>query len=649
MNNKRNLAFIFEDKGLEDFIHKIDLENGITFVAGSDEIKEKVQNLGYSCTVISDYSDGKNYNQKVLEWIKSWPDAIIDDNKSLKELLVYNKISIYWYLESRFFLYRIRELLILIERIKQILSKEKPEKIWIKGNQDVKQIISELLPNVIQKFELQNKTKRDITQKSYQGFPTLKLFLLKLLRGVGSTKQKINSNSNKILIITETSNWRKDYDFSLEKYVKKDIFFHEIIKKLKELSNEVVAVDFENKPSRLLKSKSLNEERRKTLGVRVEPWEKYITLEIIKKSKEQSRKFLEKWNSLKNSDDFKKSLIYEGISLYQLINDDIEHLLKSFKAYTTITFIETAERILEIEKPTVIVMHDEYGALQLSLIHAAKKRGIPTISLQHGLISDNILPYFHKPEHIKNENQGLIFPLPDKMCVWSENAKENLLKFGNFPSSIPIITGDPKVDFLKKARESFDSNKIKQKYKIKKGRKIVLFATENLPKKEENQKLAKTVISAMKKMENCHLIIKPHPNETDLTLYTNLISKYNLSESSIITEENLYELLYISNLVILSYSTVGVEAMRMGIPVISLNLMGLHDDALIIRKNMAVIVRNSDELLPTIEKHLDPKNTQKLVEEGKIFAEKELGVFDGKANDRIIEQILQLKNQKLMS
>ena len=235
------------------------------------------------------------------------------------------------------------------------------------------------------------------------------------------------------------------------------------------------------------------------------------------------------------------------------------------------------------------------------------------------------------------------------MCVWSENAKENLLKYGNFPSSIPIITGDPKVDFLTKARKSFDSEKIKQKYKIKNEKKIILFVTENLPKKEEREKLARTVISTMKKLENCHLIIKPHPNETDLSIYKNLISEYKLTECSFIIEENLYELLYLSNLVILSYSTVGVEAMRMEIPVISLNLMGLHDDALIIRKNVAVVVRKSDELLPAIKKHLDSKNTQNLIEKGKIFAEKELGITDGKATDRIIEQILQLRNEKLTS
>ena len=86
--------------------------------------------------------------------------------------------------------------------------------------------------------------------------------------------------------------------------------------------------------------------------------------------------------------------------------------------------------------------------------------------------------------------------------------------------------------------------------------------------------------------------------------------------------------------------------MKMGIPVISLNLMGLHDDALIIRKNVAIVVKNSKELLPAIQKHLDAQYTQKLIENGKIFAEKELGEIDGKAANRIVDQILQLKNQK---
>jgi len=44
-------------------------------------------------------------------------------------------------------------------------------------------------------------------------------------------------------------------------------------------------------------------------------------------------------------------------------------------------------------------------------------------------------------------------------------------------------------------------------------------------------------------------------------------------------------------------------------------------------------------------KCIEDKNEEK-IQSAKIFAENELGVIDGKATERVISQILQLKNQK---
>jgi len=646
---EKNLILILENSNEFEFIKSINLPKNSIIVCKEDITKQKLLKLNYVCKSLSEYSRKNDEPQKNgLAWIKTWPDKIIFKNKSFKELFIYEGISLFWFLEPRLYFYKISELILLIEKIKLILTQEKPDRILIKASKELEYIVRVLSSAKIENIGKEDEKKSTVTYKSYQGNLTLKLFLLKIFRGLSFQKNNSqNEKDQKILIISEVGNWRSEYDFSSNKFIMKDIFFSEIIKKLKQRSIDVTVIDFENNPRRILNAQSLIKKRSNSLGVKVVPWEKYITFDIIKKNKNTYKKFLQIWNEIKESESFKNSLYYDKILLHEIIHKDIDALLKSFKALAALTLIETSKVILNLVKPSVIIMHDEYGALQLSIINAAKKLGIPTISLQHGLITDNLLPYVHKPEHVKNNNQDLIFPLPNKMCVWSKNVKENLMRFGNFPSSIPIVTGDPKVDFLPNAMKSFDSSEIKRKYKIPEEKKIILFATENLPKKEERDFVAKTVISTMKNLKNSHLIIKPHPNETDLTLYTNLIEEQKLTESSsIIKESNLYELLYISNLVILSYSTVGVEAMRMNKPVISLNLMDLHDDALMIRKNVVVVVRKIDELLPAIEKHLEPKYSKKLIEEGKIFAEKELGVLDGKATERIIDQILQLKNQK---
>ena len=115
------------------------------------------------------------------------------------------------------------------------------------------------------------------------------------------------------------------------------------------------------------------------------------------------------WNKISKLDDFKRSLTYSDIPLYEILKNDLELLLKSFKSYTAVTFIETAKRILDLVEPSVILMHDEYGALQLSIINEAAKRNIPTVSIQHGANTESSISYIHPKQHILDKTKNLKF------------------------------------------------------------------------------------------------------------------------------------------------------------------------------------------------------------------------------------------------
>jgi len=642
---EKNLVFVFDNDNVKDFIKKNNLENNALVICNNYEIKENLSKMKLNCKMLNDYKLSENEIRKSIKWIKSWPDTIIHDNKSLKELLVYNKISIYWYIETRFFLYRIRELLILIESIKQILSKEKPEKIWVKGSDDVRHIISQLKGDCLERFQNSKQLilQREIDHKSYRGHSTFKLFLLKLLRGAYRKSTSSSKDISPILVVTETSSFRKEFDYVSQKFVERDFYFHKIVKKLVESGNEVIVIDFENRPKELLRAFSTNKKRRKSFGTKVVSWETYISMDIIHKSKEFNKKIIKIWNNLKNSPDFVRSLSYDQISIYKLIKDDLNLLLHSFKAYTATTMIDTAKKIIETERPSVILMHDEYGALQMSLINAAKQVGIPTISIQHGIIYEELMPYFHLPEHISGKNAELNFPLPDRMCVWSKKVEEYLLKFGNFPGTIPVVTGDPKLDYLPSVIKNFSYQKITDEMKIPKNKKVILFATENLPNMIEKELVTNTILNEIKNLSDIHLIIKMHPNEDDVSFYRKKIDMLKLSNFSIVKDVNLYETLFISDVVVLTYSTVGYEAMLMGKPVISLNLLGLHDDASLIRKELAFVVKKKEDFLTTIKNCLDPKFIEEHVKNAELFAEQELGKADGKAADRIVKSIFDLK------
>jgi len=640
---KKKILLIFENSEIK---HILDSEtsNESLIIAGDKAIQEKITNLGYTCKLINDYSKNpKNEVVKAIEWIKKWPDKSVLNGKSFKEILVYDDLSIFWFLENRFYMYRIQSLIPLIEQIKNMISIENPTEIFIKGNRDVYHIINRKYKHLFDNIQFisEEKNYNTISHKSYSGNRFLKLLALKFFRGLKTSKKE--DTTKPILIITELGNWRPSFDYEKKKIVHKDFMFHDIIKNLKSSNLPLRIIDYENNPKRLLKSNSLRKEREKAFDVTVEPWEKYITPEIIKKTKKFNHDLEILWEKLKKSDEFKKSLTYEDISLYDILQYDIELVLKNFKTYMSATFIETAKRILDIIKPSVILMHDEYGALQLSIIQEAKKRKIPTVSIQHSANFESHLSYIHLKHHIQDEKNNLNFPIPQKMCVWSEKSKESLIHHGNFPENVPVITGDPRIDFLPNAAKQFTRENICQKLKIPIKNKIIVFATQPLKNIKEKELHTNSVFKSIKKFDNVFLLIKVHPLEDDLSFYKDIAKKFNVTNYSIQKFFNLYEILYISDVVIITQSTVGSEAMRMKKPVICLNMLGLHENEPILKSGIPFIVNSEPQLITAIQNCFKIETIYKKIIDGESFAEKEMGKADGQASKRIANLITELK------
>jgi len=641
----KKIILIFENSKIEPTLNS-EVNNESLIIAGNEGIKDEITNLGYTCKLINNYSKNpKNELNAAIQWVKNWPDKPILNGKNFKDLLVYDELSIFWFLESRFFSYRIQNLIPLIEQIKNMIKIENPTEIFIQGNSDLHNIIKKKYGNTIQKIYFKSIEKEDsrTSYKSYSGNRFLKLLALKFFRGIDIFSKKDQITKNPILIITEMAYWRPDYDYDEKKIIHKDTIFHEVIKNLKASNLPIRIIDFENKPKRLLKSNFLKNERQKTLGATVEPWENYINLEIIKKTKKYNHDLEQLWKKLKNSEEFEKSLTYDDIPLYDILKNDIEFLLKTFKSYMSITFIETAKRILDGIKPSIILMHDEYGTLQLSIIKEAKKRNIPTISIQHGSNTESSISYVHPKHHIRDETNNLNFPLPQKICVWSEKSKEDLIKSGNFPDDIPVITGDPKIDFLPYAITRFNQKNICKKLKIPSEKKIIVYATQPFANIQEKELITNSIFRSIKKLDDTFLLIKVHPNEDNLSFYKEIAEKFKVTNYSIQQFFNLYEILFISDVVINAYSTVGIEAMRMKKPVISLDMFGLHGNDPLIKSGISIVVNSETQLIPAIKNCFKIKDIDKIITERELFAEREIGKVDGQASSRIFNLILELK------
>ena len=85
------------------------------------------------------------------------------------------------------------------------------------------------------------------------------------------------------------------------------------------------------------------------------------------------------------------------------------------------------------------------------------------------------------------------------MCVWSEKSKDILIKNGNFPDNVPIVTGDPKIDFLPKAIKQFNRENICKKLKILPETKVIVFATQPFSNIEEKELIVTSVFKSIDK------------------------------------------------------------------------------------------------------------------------------------------------------
>jgi len=61
-----------------------------------------------------------------------------------------------------------------------------------------------------------------------------------------------------------------------------------------------------------------------------------------------------------------------------------------------------------------------------------------------------------------------------------------------------------------------------------------------------------------------------------------------------------------------------------------------------IKCNVALVVKTETELIPTIKKCLDEQNMREIIESGRVFAQRELGIADGSSSERIINLLLEL-------
>lgn len=476
---------------------------------------------------------------------------------------------------------------------------------------------------------IENTQKHRSQRRMYAYISWLVYILLRLLVILGRTlcglwrSRSIGQSSGRVLIFAASNDYRGRPDGRL--HTERDVFLGDVIEKLGK--NAVVV---ERPTSIEWDFRSLFFRKNAIF------WDYMLVLAAIK-CVLHSRPRVERLEEL-------PVIIYAlqekfPLKPYLLI-ETIQQVMNEIMRKVQIQ-ITAAEMLLEKVKPGRILEVTSYDGACVALNLAAKKRGIPVVEIQHGII------YPSHPGYaiIVPNGRQMFLPIPEKILVYGEKFKEYLsIATPLYQNRVIRVVGSPRLNkflaIMQRNGRTAIRNSVRKKLNLQDNQIVIVMTTQ----KPVANRLAAFCQESLRILPaHVHICLKPHPGELGkgLAVYRMLTKDRRVT---IVTDNDidLYELLIASDLHVSSYSTVLLEAMALGVPNFVIEL----EDGLSVTNMFAIdsfgVIRNPQEILEVISRlESEPSWISYLVERGLETSE---GFFNTSVPDTTTAILDQLFN-----
>ena len=297
--------------------------------------------------------------------------------------------------------------------------------------------------------------------------------------------------------------------------------------------------------------------------------------------------------------------------------------------------MDEAGAALDALSPQSVLTYAEAGGWGRALMLEARRRGIPSVGLQHGFIYRHWLNYLHEPDEIATAGTERGCPIPDVTMLFDRYAEQHLRQAGHFPASSLRVTGNARLDQLVAKCEALKPMReaLRRELCPDADRPLAVLAA----KFNEIRGVLGDLAAAVKALPDRRLIIKPHPAETPEDYAAMTAEAPNISVADGTTD--LARLLTAADTIVTMNSTVAIDGLVIGVPslVIGLpnNLSPLVDAGAMLGAN------GVDEIREQLHSLLyDAQVRRTVTDAGAAFASRYELASDGQAARRTAEAIL---------
>ena len=265
------------------------------------------------------------------------------------------------------------------------------------------------------------------------------------------------------------------------------------------------------------------------------------------------------------SQDLRAASVVGGYDLWPLVEAEL-HGVADLQFPWSARAMDEAGAALDALRPKVVITYAEAGGWGRALVLEARRRGIPTVALQHGFIYRHWLNYLHEPDEMQPSAANpadVGFPRPDCTLLFDELTREHLEARGHFPSDSLRVTGSARLDEIVAAARVFSPA-------ARSALRAQLGAGTDSPIAVVAAKYVQlggafaALVEAARAMPDIRLVVRPHPAEgaRPYLKASQGVRNVVLAPAS----AGIAQLTAVASVLVTANSTAAIEAMPLGVP-----------------------------------------------------------------------------------
>ena len=497
-----------------------------TLVAWTEEAGAALRSAGAPGRTLSDYvssEDQDRIDEAAIAWTKAWGTRSVWDGRSIRELLVWKGVSLWWFAEL--YLHHstaCTRYVRLIEGFGRVLEAERPDEVEAEGLPEEDTV---LLGRTCTALGIlfhgpARPRARALGLRTRRVSLRARMDVLKCAVTAGKTAlagappAPPADTRPLALFLSHAAFWRERRDPEGGEPAEYEHYFDRILPGVAaagDLRAFVVAVGpraaFRRRgvSDRLAEWARLHPESRPYVSVN-----RFTSPRVLREVRRAADIARRAWRALRRSAGLSEAFSHRGVGFADLAGPALAGTLLRQLPWAVRSYEEMTEA-LHATRPSVVCLYAESSGWGRAALAACRAASVPTVAIQHGILYPKYYSYRHGPDEAD-------CPRPDRTAVFGESARKILVELGHYPPESLVVTGSAKFDDLLAAAARWDRAQIRRRLDVGEAERLLIVASRYRSIRDTHASIGAdfpALVRAVDSLPGVKALIKPHPAEPE--------------------------------------------------------------------------------------------------------------------------------------